>query len=261
MKIQFVFDILLGLLIHFSAWGYDSSALTTLEDRVVKMAHQGRQPVVIFDLDDTLINTRERTVRILKEIARTPAFSHAYPREADRLNRIKPSEVRYEIKQILTALSIYSAAVEKVLATLWNARFFTNEYCRRDESILGGVDYVWSLFQKGAKIFYLTGRDVPRMEDGTGESLHNLGFPMGVHTKLLMKPNQEMTDLEYKQRVFQSIQKEGDVVGVFENEPANLNAMADAFPKALPIFLDTIHSNHPAVPTASAVWIKNFERR
>ena len=50
----------------------------------------------------------------------------------------------------------------------------------------------------------------------------------------------------------------GSVVGVFENEPANINAHHDAFPNAVAIFLDTIHSKTLVVPESGISWVENF---
>ena len=45
---------------------------------------------------------------------------------------------------------------------------------------------------------------------------------------------------------------------VFENEPANLNAMVEAFPLASAVFLDTIHSPRPDVPSEASQWVGDF---
>jgi hypothetical protein len=52
----------------------------------------------------------------------------------------------------------------------------------------------------------------------------------------------------------------GEVVAGFENEPANLNAMADAFPKASMVFVDTVHSRKPGIPKAGVPWIGSYLR-
>ena len=84
------------------------------------------------------------------------------------------------------------------------------------------------LTNAGAKIVYLTGRDIPRMHDGTVISLARNRFPMNAsEAELIMKPDPKIDDLEFKKAQMARIAKMGEVIGVFENEPANLNAMAD----------------------------------
>jgi len=67
-----------------------------------------------------------------------------------------------------------------------------------------------------------------------------------------------MDDLEFKKSQFRPLAALGEVVGVFENEPANINAMADAFPNAKAIFLDTIHSPKLDVPEDRVNWVRDF---
>ncbi|MBI4404638.1 MAG: hypothetical protein HY537_10775 [Deltaproteobacteria bacterium] len=51
----------------------------------------------------------------------------------------------------------------------------------------------------------------------------------------------------------------GQTIAAFENEPANINAMGDAFPAAALVYLDTIHSKKPDVPGPNTSWIRDFE--
>jgi hypothetical protein len=67
-----------------------------------------------------------------------------------------------------------------------------------------------------------------------------------------------MDDLVFKVSQFENVASLGQVVGAFENEPANINAMAAAFPSAVPIFLDTVHSPKPDVPGPRVQWVKDF---
>jgi len=73
-----------------------------------------------------------------------------------------------------------------------------------------------------------------------------------------MKPDPKMDDLQFKRDAFAQIEHLGEVVGVFENEPANINAMADAFPGAVAVFVDTIHSPKPDVPAERVEWVRDF---
>ena len=85
------------------------------------------------------------------------------------------------------------------------------------------ADIANQLVKAGAKIVYLTGRDVPRMQVGTLLNLKRNFFPIdSANAQLMMKPDPKMDDLLFKKQAFEEIKKMGVVVGVFENEPNGL---------------------------------------
>ncbi len=212
-------------------------------------------PVVVFDLDDTLINTRERTVRILKEFALEVRESNLY--ESVKLEAVRSEQVRFQMKDTFRNLGIENEALLKVASDFWAPRFFSDAYVLKDRPVPGAAAYVRQLESDGATIVYLTGRDIANMQRGTVENLRALGFPQGT---LLMKPDAKMSDLDFKRTAIAQIRGMGEVVGVFENEPANLNLLHEAFPNAHGVFLDTIHSPKPDVPYVQASWVPDFAR-
>jgi hypothetical protein len=78
------------------------------------------------------------------------------------------------------------------------------------------------------------------------------------------QPDRKISDLEFKKTAFADILKMGDVVGAFENEPANVNAYLEAFKNAVAVFVDTRSSQDIAQPDAAIKvrsevrWIKTF---
>ena len=84
----------------------------------------------------------------------------------------------------------------KSISDFWLERFFTNIYLMTDAILAGGPEFVNACYDRGATIVYLTGRDVPRMEIGSRESLLRDGFPINKpRTKLMMKPHYKEKDL------------------------------------------------------------------
>jgi hypothetical protein len=73
-----------------------------------------------------------------------------------------------------------------------------------------------------------------------------------------MKASFREDDLGFKRAAVADIRTLGRVVGLFENEPANLNMLHEAFPEAIAVFLETIHS--PGAPSVkdSAYRVKDF---
>lgn len=240
---------------------YTPQALTYVEELASSAEQNGDQPVVIFDLDDTLMNTRERNLRIINDFIAQSDIQARYPEETQKLADLTSNDIAYLTADTLKARSVTNAAFLKELTDFWLARFFTNEYCAKDQPNPGAVKYVRRLYFSGVKIVYLTGRDIPRMHDGTVASLKAAGFPLDDdQAVLIMKPDPKGDDLEFKKSMFPEIAKMGTVVGVFENEPANINAHHEAFPNAIAIFLDTIHSPKPDVPAQDIFWVKDFKK-
>src|SRR5262249_19811443 len=128
----------------------------------------------------------------------------------------------------------------------WKARFFADPHIRHDIAIAGAKDFAWACYHAGATLIYLTGRDLPNMALGSFASLRDLGFPMGVvGTELVTKPRFEMPDAEYKALVAPTLGRVGEVVGIFDNEPANCNLLLSAHERAACFFVDTQYAPNP----------------
>ena len=235
---------------------YRPIVLNEIKQRVADITNQGKKAVVLFDLDDTLIMTRERNLRILRDFASNEIINKNYPREAVTMGAMTIFQVRYQLTDTLKDAGITSEELIKKANDFWLPNFFSNEYCADDLQTPGAAGYLYDLVKAGAQIVFLTGRDIPRMQKGTVENLKKNRFPSSA--KLIMKPDPKMDDLQFKKSAFAEVSQMGEVVGVFENEPANLNAMSDAFPKATAVFLDTVHSSKPDVPYANASWVPDF---
>jgi hypothetical protein len=142
-------------------------------------------------------------------------------------------QIQFQLVDTLKGIGVTDDDLTKLASDFWLAYFFTNEYCTKDQPNPGATKYLLLLTRAGAKIVYLTGRDIPRMGPGTKENLRRNRFPMDPNDALLiMKSDPNEDDLAFKESQFASIAAKGEVLGVFENEPANINSMADAFPGA-----------------------------
>ena len=90
---------------------------------------------------------------------------------------------------------------------------------------------------------YLTGRDVPRMSEGTERSLKNHAFPLdGQVSRMVLKPQANLDDAEFKLEVIRDCESRYDRIWLFENEPVNLNLIARECPQVGLVFIDTTHS-------------------
>jgi hypothetical protein len=227
-------------------------------------AGRGPHPVVLFDLDSTLYEVGPRTHAILKEWALSPE-ANEFPKLQPIFANLKPEDVGYSIRDTFRALGlnerdpILHVAFEHI-KNFWSHRFFSNHYLHYDVAYEGAVQFVQKIYDLGAEIIYLTGRDEPRMGEGTRKRLIQDGFPFErKRTELVMKAAAHIDDKAHKQEVAERIRSHGRLVASFENEPANVVAIQEVFPAAMNVFVDTVCSDHPAPVRKNLYRITGFQ--
>lgn len=215
-----------------------------------------RRPLMIFDLDSTLISTQHRNHVILGE------FVHHVGAPADLvqvIDKIKPCDMGWNVMDDLRRRGFRHEPTLSRLRGYWRARFFRDEYLRHDLPLPGAVEFVRAVHDAGAGIVYLTGRDEPGMGRGTRKSLKTHGFPVdGERVQLRLKPSSREDDLAFKRSALEGIREHGEVVAAFENEPANANLFLEAFPDARVVLIDTVCSPDPPPLAPGIVRLKDF---
>lgn len=205
---------------------------------------QGREgepsPVVVFDLDGTLMDNRPRTLAILRELAQElRQESHS---SADRIAAAEAAELAYLLGDSMKKLGIEHPELVDRAESFWKARFFSDHYLKHDIAIEGSVDFAKACYEAGAVLVYFTGRDLPLMGIGSFQSLRDLGFPIGiVGTELVCKPDATIPDELFKRAEGPKLRRVGRVVAAFDNEPGNCNAFLEMNPDADVVFVDTQH--------------------
>ena len=217
-------------------------------------------PVVVFDLDGTLMDNRPRVVAILHELAEE--WRRKHPDAAELIARATPEHIGYGFQENLRRLGVLDEALHSFGFEFWKARFFNDPHIRHDIEIPGARAFVRDCYDAGAVIVYLTGRDLPNMALGSFASLRDLGFPIGVvGTELVVKPAFDIPDHEFKRGVAPSLARLGRVIAAFDNEPANCNLFVEHHAACVTVFLDTQYApNPPPLDTAVRV-IDSFERQ
>jgi len=212
------------------------------------------RPLVIFDLDSTLFSTRHRSYQILLEAGRL------HPALAEAVAKLRPDELGWWFHEDVREAGVADENLLDQLLAFWQERFFTNEYLAYDQPMPGAVDYVRRVFDAGATICYLTGRDYPNMKEGTVAGLLRHQFPYeDTRVALIMKEKFETPDEEHKRNAVECIRGLGEVVAAFDNEPELVNLMADSFPEAVIVWFHSIHSPTDIVPYPSVKRIASFE--
>lgn len=202
----------------------------------------GRPPVVVFDLDGTLFDNGPRTWQILVELAEHEG-NRALRQALDALPR---TALPYLLQETMQRAGYEDPGLVARAAAFWKARFFTDDYQRFDEPLTGALRYVEELYQAGATLAYLSGRDAPKMLVGCAASLRQHGFPVGLpRTAIVLKHRFEDLDLDFKREALGFMDDLGVVVATFDNEPANCNLFADRWPGALHFFVETAHAPNP----------------
>jgi hypothetical protein len=197
-------------------------------------------PVIVFDLDGTLMDNRPRTTAILQELAaelRREAHS-----AAEMLAAARAENLAYLLTETLQRLGIEHPELVSRAESFWRERFFTDGYLKHDVAIAGSVELAQACYDAGATIVYFTGRDLPLMSLGSFQSLRDLGFPIGVvGTELVCKPDAKIPDEAFKREEGPRLTRIGKVIAAFDNEPGNCNAFVELCPEADVVFVDTQH--------------------
>lgn len=232
--------------------------LDHIADLVAQSRRDGERPLVVFDLDSTLIQTAHRHAHILREFAAD--FGHTWPALTEAVADLSASEFRWSVSGPLRRRGLNGPPeLHDTLREYWGQRFFSGAYLAVDQAYPGAATYVHRLLSAGALIAYVTGRPAPTMAEQTLASLIRLGFPACIpQVSLSLKPRADMKDLDYKTNVCTHLAQVGTVVATFENEPGNANAFLDAFPDATHVLMDTVHS--PGAPDlhSDVVRVKHF---
>jgi beta-phosphoglucomutase-like phosphatase (HAD superfamily) len=215
-------------------------------------------PVVVFDLDGTIMDNRPRTVAILREFA--ARYRDVDPELARRLEGARPHDLEYLLTDSLERLGAHRTELVADMQAFWRERFFADSHLPHDVALPGAVEFVHACYDAGAILIYLTGRDLPLMGMGTFASLRDLGFPIGVPaTELVLKPDAAMPDEAFKRLVAPDLARVGHVIAAFDNEPANCNVMLAHYPDAHVVYVDTQHTPGAPEPAAAVCVVRDFE--
>ena len=206
---------------------------------LARASEEGAAGIVAFDLDSTLLDNRPRQAEILREYGQLHAVAQLAQHHADhwqgwdaRIAMANSGMATDDIEAHIGPFRVY-----------WKDRFFTSEYCVLDRPVAGAPDFVTAVLERGARVFYVTGRHEP-MRRGTVACFEQTGFPVpdGDRIELLMKPDLDEHDDSYKVRSHNMLRERGLLLAAFDNEPAHINGYLESFPDAIHVHLATDHS-------------------
>lgn len=201
----------------------------------------GKPPaVVVFDLDGTVFDNRPRTAFLLREVAES--WRGREPEAASMLSKASPEGLVYVITESIERYGVTRTDLVAEAEAHWREGFFGDDYLGHDVPVAGAPAYAWACYEAGAVCMYLTGRDLPRMALGSLRSLRDHGFPIGLPgTELVLKPDPDMLDDEFKRLSAPRLGRVGRVVASFDNEPTNCNVFARLYGDCATFLVDTQH--------------------
>ena len=259
MRLAQIMTLIFGILATGPALAARAPILEQILSDVRESYAKQERPMVIFDVDGTLLDNRPRILKILTEYA-DQELMKVRPDEAKLVKALGVTDVQYRISDTFRGIGITDAAIINNATVFWSERFFSDEYLNYDTPTPGVVDYVRTLYSTGAKIVYLTGRDTERQLLGTVRALRAYGFPVGIQgTELIMKPTAGTQNAMFKQRVTNYLRHYGLVVATFDNEPANINVYRRAFGNSLSVLFEAPHSANPPPLLPGVVKLSSFE--
>ena len=223
---------------------------SSLKKAIEAVRREARPVAAVFDVDSTLFCMKYRTEAIIKDCASDGDFRKAFPRLADKIKKVKVTERDWSVEEILSrhGFDDPEAPFVKAVSKFWKAAFFTNKYLHLDQPYEGCADFVSRIQDSGSDVFYLTARQKKDMWEGTLKSLKSWGFPLKKEERLILKPDHEKTDAEYKLSGLRRIARKFKTVLFFENEPVVLNAVAGALPHIRLFWMDSAHSRRAEPP-------------
>lgn len=208
--------------------------------------------LLVFDLDSTLFDVSPRLERILLDYSEVEEHQRLYPEACKILKNIKTLRSDWGIKNALirAGLDEHHSSFHDSIRDFWKLRFFSNEYLHYDLPYEGAAEFVQKCHSAGSRVVYLTGRDQHRMGQGSAEVLLKWDFPLnGQTSELVLKPRAGMDDAEFKTDWFRALPFEAfDKIWFFENEPVNVNMVAQHLSHIELVFFHSTHSGQQEAP-------------
>ncbi|MCP4632975.1 MAG: hypothetical protein GY855_08605 [candidate division Zixibacteria bacterium] len=231
--------------------------LNKVLERTERLKKEGKTPLAIFDLDGTLFTYTLRVRNILLDALE--GKEKEFPGAKTLIEHIPHTEYEYLVLDTIKKYDIDIPGLNDYILEFWERWFFANKYLKYDQPVPGGVDFVNAISESGIYIIYLTGRDIPRMGEGTIASIKNTGYPFGDgKAEIILKPKYEDDNWEHKNKSVERIKQMGEVALAIDNEPGEVNILADKFPDAIVVMVHTLHSPGAPEPRDSVLHIKNF---
>ncbi len=230
-------------------------------DKIELLVRRTPNAVVLFDLDHTVYRNALRTRAVLHALL--PALGNKLPASArEMLLKLEEDRMGFSLRDTFRMNGLMPEDPQwtepiQLLRQEWWPKFFSNEYMQHDAPYPGAPEYCARLAAAGARVVYLSARDEKEMGEGTRRLLARDKFPLNGAEDVWLKAD-KLSDSVYKAKAIARCLTLGNLVASFENEPANIAALAAAVPATTHVFLDTVCSDVPAIPVSGVHRIRGW---
>jgi hypothetical protein len=227
-----------------------------VKSNIENIHNSGGSPLIVIDLDGTLVDYSIRTYSIFQEIP------HKFELPDDikeKLLSIKPTEFKYHPRENLIALDLNNDELVEKLSKFWEKCFLSNYYLDYDMPFDGVDEFIQNVLSLDMNIVYLTGRDEENMGMGTRAWLKKYKLhPIENRTRLILKTDMDLINYQSKVKGCHMINKLGTPVMLIDNEPKELISIWECFPEAIGILMQTQNSGRPAILPDNTFRIDSF---
>jgi hypothetical protein len=206
-----------------------------------------RTPVVIADLDETIIDSIPRKYfafrRAVEDVCLLQPGDQCFDAAGVSLSQLYELQNRYDWAPLFSTVGIDTWVQTHDLKKKSEAIYLSGAMMQLDQALPGVVEFIRELKAAGADVFYVSSRYASTQLEGTLKSLRSLGLLVsGEEDRVVLRP-QGMESVVFKQSAFEAIgvwasRTNAKVQLVLENEPENMNAMIRKFPGAHAIFVE-----------------------
>lgn len=187
--------------------------------RIARDARHGRKVCVVFDIDNTLVDTRHRTLAALR------AFASSDPTLA-ALAHTPLSKVRYDGASTAASVGL-SGNQARGFDAFWQRFFWQPTSFLHDVPIAQTTRLARRAKAAGAEVYYLTGR-VSALASGTLAQLAALGLPDADAKHVLCKPDVGVRTGAFKRQELSRLHREGQRIAFFVSDAkSDLAAVTD----------------------------------
>jgi hypothetical protein len=208
-------------------------------DRLIERFGRSGEPWAVgFDIDDTLVDTRARTLAALRAFASSPA-GHVMP--ALPLAKLVPEDMQRDGAATAADLASGNAAFATSFQKFWERFFWTPASLRHDRPIERIMAMARKVAASGGEVFYITGRN-DLLATETFLQLRTYRLPNVDPAHVFHKPyipGRRIDTPGYKVTTLEHIGRRGISLAAFVTECRRDLASIVAMRRApIPIFID-----------------------
>lgn len=235
------------------------------------------RPVVVTDLDETVLDSTLRRYASYQDVFATlcgaqPAQDKKRLCQLGRglnISELLAQSNRYDSFPLFAGLGLVSTREElAALDTEMLKHYLSGEHMTLDQPVPGAAEFMASLIEAGAKVFYVSSRFEDVQGAGSREVLARLGMMgpsqgAGLDPEVLLRKRGQ-SSIDFKREAFARTldwakAHQGEVKLAMENEPENMNAMTELFPSAQRVFvLGAILKPEPLKKLEDLVQVRDF---